>query len=236
MEQVDHLVYDEDIDVDDIEQINYYDNDLKRSIEFYNYFKVFLLVVNFVFAIFYSNMDQTNMYYLLISIYMFDCLTYDNIIMYINGSINNVIFKFVFIIYLVVECISTLYVISTIDSIYRNSFLSIYFETRLFIWLFFLIVMAVGIYNCYLIDYFNESVIDKYSHYKFFENHIIDSDRKIVKCLDNDHNLCHICLHNYEKNVSITLLNCGHHFDRGCCEKWIITKNTCPCCRSFIDL
>ncbi|KAG6424482.1 hypothetical protein SASPL_114900 [Salvia splendens] len=51
-------------------------------------------------------------------------------------------------------------------------------------------------------------------------------------CQDQQINLCVICQTEYEDGEEIGGVDCGHEYHRECIKKWLLTKNTCPVCKS----
>jgi hypothetical protein len=45
---------------------------------------------------------------------------------------------------------------------------------------------------------------------------------------------CIICLNQFEKGQSLTLLKCGHIYHKSCLELWFNKKRTCPLCDILI--
>ncbi|KAL8510152.1 hypothetical protein ACS0TY_017104 [Phlomoides rotata] len=45
-------------------------------------------------------------------------------------------------------------------------------------------------------------------------------------------NFCVICQMDYENGEEIGTVDCGHEYHRGCVKKWLLTKNSCPVCKS----
>ena len=42
---------------------------------------------------------------------------------------------------------------------------------------------------------------------------------------------CSICLEDFEAGATQRQLPCNHHFHRGCLDKWLAKKATCPICQ-----
>jgi hypothetical protein len=51
-----------------------------------------------------------------------------------------------------------------------------------------------------------------------------------VKRMNTD---CSICLENVKDSVKLS--NCGHIFCRECISQWVLTKKTCPNCRTVVS-
>jgi hypothetical protein len=47
---------------------------------------------------------------------------------------------------------------------------------------------------------------------------------------------CSICLSSQKSKEKITVLSCSHSYHNNCITKWVIQNNTCPLCRSNIDM
>jgi hypothetical protein len=62
-------------------------------------------------------------------------------------------------------------------------------------------------------------------------NSFLYDDKKVQLRYDN---CCVICLNNFEKNNSISCLNCNHCFHKDCLEKWLFVKLFCPLCFSIV--
>lgn len=52
---------------------------------------------------------------------------------------------------------------------------------------------------------------------------------------DDIHNICAICLTDYESGEYIRILPCGHFFHPKCVDVWLETRNACPMCKSAVD-
>ena len=46
--------------------------------------------------------------------------------------------------------------------------------------------------------------------------------------------ICIICLEEFNKNNSITTLECEHSYHIECIKDWLNNKTTCPCCKVTI--
>ena len=53
--------------------------------------------------------------------------------------------------------------------------------------------------------------------------------------INSEDAICCICADEYEKNNKLRVLNCGHHFHKSCCDKWLIINSTCPICRNAFN-
>ncbi|KAL8265862.1 hypothetical protein R6Q59_003206 [Mikania micrantha] len=52
-------------------------------------------------------------------------------------------------------------------------------------------------------------------------------------CEPEEADVCSICWDEFEKNnAKMGRLECGHRFHEGCVKRWLLSKNTCPLCRS----
>ncbi|PIN16023.1 hypothetical protein CDL12_11319 [Handroanthus impetiginosus] len=49
---------------------------------------------------------------------------------------------------------------------------------------------------------------------------------------DQQINFCVICQTDYEDEVIIGILDCGHDYHKDCIKKWLLMKNSCPVCKS----
>ncbi len=48
---------------------------------------------------------------------------------------------------------------------------------------------------------------------------------------------CTICMtEENEPTPTVGMLPCGHAFHNGCIQQWFMTSNTCPNCRSCVDV
>jgi len=47
---------------------------------------------------------------------------------------------------------------------------------------------------------------------------------------------CPICMDKMDKICSLSITNCDHVFHNSCLNKWRKRKNSCPMCRTFINL
>jgi hypothetical protein len=45
---------------------------------------------------------------------------------------------------------------------------------------------------------------------------------------------CCICLSQYEDEVEVREIQCGHHFHASCVDKWLRINATCPLCKHNI--
>lgn len=50
--------------------------------------------------------------------------------------------------------------------------------------------------------------------------------------LDQQINFCVICQTDYEDGEEVGTVDCGHEYHSECIKKWLLTKNTCPVCKS----
>ncbi|KAG0438293.1 E3 ubiquitin-protein ligase [Dictyocoela muelleri] len=53
------------------------------------------------------------------------------------------------------------------------------------------------------------------------------------KIYDGD---CTICFSDYEKDDLISVLTCGHYFHKNCIDEWIDVQQTCPICKTSVNL
>lgn len=61
------------------------------------------------------------------------------------------------------------------------------------------------------------------------EQIVIGSSQHFISEVDA---ICAICLVPYLSGTKCRWLNCNHHFCSECLDRWLVTSNTCPCCRS----
>eukprot|EP00536_Pseudo-nitzschia_multiseries_P002814 jgi/Psemu1/184478/e_gw1.39.23.1 len=52
--------------------------------------------------------------------------------------------------------------------------------------------------------------------------------------LPEDARQCLICLEDFEKGETRTILPCLHGFHQNCCSKWLTTNGSCPVCKHRI--
>jgi hypothetical protein len=52
---------------------------------------------------------------------------------------------------------------------------------------------------------------------------------------DELHNLCAICLTDYEDGEQLRVLPCSHFFHPGCIDVWLLKTNACPMCKAKVD-
>lgn len=57
---------------------------------------------------------------------------------------------------------------------------------------------------------------------------LVDFDRL------SKHNVCTICLQNFNLKESARLLPCKHYYHEACIMPWIEKRNSCPCCRKKV--
>jgi hypothetical protein len=65
-------------------------------------------------------------------------------------------------------------------------------------------------------------------------------DRKIVEGgeefeIGEENAACCICMTDYEEDIALRRLHCGHHFHQECADKWLKINKTCPLCRARVD-
>lgn len=53
----------------------------------------------------------------------------------------------------------------------------------------------------------------------------------LKKLWSDHHGSCSICTDEYDVNVMVNILPCGHIFHGTCIVAWLIRRNTCPLCR-----
>lgn len=46
--------------------------------------------------------------------------------------------------------------------------------------------------------------------------------------------ICVICLAEYEPEVTIGKLRCGHEYHSGCIKQWLLRKKNCPMCKIIL--
>ncbi|EME29400.1 hypothetical protein Gasu2_32110 [Galdieria sulphuraria] len=51
-----------------------------------------------------------------------------------------------------------------------------------------------------------------------------------------DHNICVICLDDFEVNCSIRMLHCAHFFHSNCLRQWLSKSTQCPLCKDSVYL
>ena len=49
--------------------------------------------------------------------------------------------------------------------------------------------------------------------------------------VEDHHDLCPICLNDYEEEESLTELPCGHFYHHHCVAEWLENRNACPMCK-----
>ena len=83
-----------------------------------------------------------------------------------------------------------------------------------------------------------KSIIETRFHDNFDPSRCSDCrlGEKRSKFLDYSHNTdnkkeCAVCISPIDKNETICILICAHHFHKECIHKWLNCKLTCPCCR-----
>ncbi|CAN0112020.1 unnamed protein product, partial [Heterosigma akashiwo] len=42
---------------------------------------------------------------------------------------------------------------------------------------------------------------------------------------------CSVCLGEYARGETLTLLGCGHHFHADCLDEWLRRRRVCPLCK-----
>jgi hypothetical protein len=51
-----------------------------------------------------------------------------------------------------------------------------------------------------------------------------------------DHNICVICLEDFEDGCSIRILRCAHFFHSSCLRQWLTKSMQCPLCKEWVYL
>nr|XP_009776822.1 PREDICTED: E3 ubiquitin-protein ligase MBR1-like [Nicotiana sylvestris]XP_016439639.1 PREDICTED: E3 ubiquitin-protein ligase MBR1-like [Nicotiana tabacum] len=51
---------------------------------------------------------------------------------------------------------------------------------------------------------------------------------------DKETEICAICHVEYEHEVTIGTLHCGHEYRRDCIKEWLLRKHDCPMCRALL--
>lgn len=77
----------------------------------------------------------------------------------------------------------------------------------------------------------DDEELSKLPVYKYTNNSVIDSSGQIIVSLTSDDAVCIICHEMYPEDGLIRKLDCGHHFDKMCIDKWLRLHNSCPNCR-----
>lgn len=68
-------------------------------------------------------------------------------------------------------------------------------------------------------------------------NKIVDHFLKKKKKLGGNDDVCPICLHGYEEDpFSLSCPKCKYKFHKSCLIQWLEGKNTCPMCRTPIEI
>ena len=75
----------------------------------------------------------------------------------------------------------------------------------------------------------DESILEENN---FNADNIPDIKLEDVNELNDDDNVCLICLEDYKNNDMIKKLNCNHIFHSECLKKWLSVKAVCPTCRN----
>jgi len=52
---------------------------------------------------------------------------------------------------------------------------------------------------------------------------------------DDLHDICAICLTEYEDGEQLRVLPCEHFFHPGCVDQWLRNHNACPMCKGVVD-
>jgi len=60
------------------------------------------------------------------------------------------------------------------------------------------------------------------------------SDRVTERAIAGEDAECCICLSQYEDEVEVREIQCGHHFHASCVDKWLRINATCPLCKHNI--
>ena len=58
--------------------------------------------------------------------------------------------------------------------------------------------------------------------------------KDIEKQFKENHNVCSICLKNFQDIDTVQILPCDHFFHRACIKDWILANKTCPLCNIVI--
>lgn len=65
----------------------------------------------------------------------------------------------------------------------------------------------------------------------------IEKSLSLLPCNEDENNECSICMSTQDELSSMGRLHCGHTFHNHCIKTWfLMSKNTCPYCRSEIDV
>ena len=58
--------------------------------------------------------------------------------------------------------------------------------------------------------------------------YISDTDIKMNECI--------ICLEEFKKNETVSIIKCGHMYHTNCLYTWFLTKAVCPLCDEILDI
>ncbi|KAH0449800.1 hypothetical protein IEQ34_020492 [Dendrobium chrysotoxum] len=67
-------------------------------------------------------------------------------------------------------------------------------------------------------------IIKKVKHTIFDRHFFSETERK-----------CSICQEEFEMNVEVGKLGCGHSYHPCCIKKWLLQKNACPVCKTTVS-
>ncbi|KAL0906798.1 hypothetical protein M5K25_025320 [Dendrobium thyrsiflorum] len=67
-------------------------------------------------------------------------------------------------------------------------------------------------------------IIKKVKHTIFYRHFFSEMERK-----------CSICQEEFEMNVEVGKLGCGHSYHPCCIKKWLLQKNACPVCKTSVS-
>jgi len=62
-----------------------------------------------------------------------------------------------------------------------------------------------------------------------------DAENQIIEPEDGLHDMCAICLGDYDEGVELRVLPCAHFFHPQCIDQWLSQHNACPMCKAPVD-